>query len=100
MKTKSNPLMSGISVPVYNVMLHGMGMGDGGILIIICCMAFKINIWNIIHLPSPLALTSPLLAVTALLMCITLLPSYALYTIMPHRPPPAVGSAERSGPLI
>jgi hypothetical protein len=28
----------------------------------------------------------------------TLLPSYALYTVIPYRPPPAVGSAERSGP--
>jgi hypothetical protein len=35
-----------------------------------------------------------------MLIYITLLPSYALYTIIPYRPPPAVGSAERSGPLI
>jgi hypothetical protein len=34
------------------------------------------------------------------ILYIPLLPSYALYTIIPYRPPPAVGSAERSGPLI
>jgi hypothetical protein len=33
-----------------------------------------------------------------MLIYYTLLPSYALYTVIPYRPPPAVGSAERSGP--
>jgi hypothetical protein len=33
-----------------------------------------------------------------LLMYYALLPSYALHAVMPCRPPPALGSAERSGP--
>jgi hypothetical protein len=42
--------------------------------------------------------TSPGGRGTPLLIYYTLLPSYALYTVIPCCPLPAVGSAERSGP--